>query len=158
MSVVACRLLPSCGMGSVVAEPGLSYPAACGVLGPQPGSKPASPALEGRFLTTGSQGSPDQQMFYNCFPQELYWSDVDPLRWDPVCGKWNFTPTGWQAHEVQRSVLGPQEEVSDVIKERTKSRNPNFPNSCSILLRPKLLSSFPRGQCPKLLPAQEVGC
>ena len=26
---------------------------ACGILVPQPGIKPASPALEGRFLTTG---------------------------------------------------------------------------------------------------------
>ena len=29
---------------------------ACGILVPQPGIKPASPALEGRFLTTGPPG------------------------------------------------------------------------------------------------------
>ena len=76
---MACGLLPGCGVGSGVAEPGLSYPAACGILVPQPGSKPASPALERRFSTTGPQGSPDWQMFCNCFPHYLYWRDRDPL-------------------------------------------------------------------------------
>ena len=59
-SVVVARSLSSCGawapecMGSVVAMHGLSCPTACGILVPQPGIKPASSALEGRFLTTGS--------------------------------------------------------------------------------------------------------
>jgi len=35
---------------------GLSCPAACGILVPYPGVKPASPALEVRFLTTGPPG------------------------------------------------------------------------------------------------------
>ena len=56
----------SCGMrdlslrheGSVVAALGLSCPAACGILVPWLGIEPASPALEGGFLTTGPQGSP----------------------------------------------------------------------------------------------------
>ena len=43
-------------MGSVVAVHGLSCPVACGILVPQPGIKPASPALEGGFLTTGPPG------------------------------------------------------------------------------------------------------
>ena len=56
--VAAHGLLFSCGMwalghmGSVVAAHGLSCPMACGILVPQPGIKPMSPALEGRFLTT----------------------------------------------------------------------------------------------------------
>ena len=33
-----------------------SCPVACGILVPQPGIEPASPALEGRFLTTGPPG------------------------------------------------------------------------------------------------------
>ena len=37
---------------SLVEASGLSCPVACGSLVPQPGTKPASPALEGRFLTT----------------------------------------------------------------------------------------------------------
>ena len=35
---------------------GLNCPIACGILVPQPGIKPVSPALEGRFLTTGPPG------------------------------------------------------------------------------------------------------
>ena len=35
---------------------GLSCSVACGVLAPWPGNKPWSPALEGRFLTTGQPG------------------------------------------------------------------------------------------------------
>ena len=38
---------------SVVAVHGLHCPTACGILVPQSGIKPISPALEGRFLTTG---------------------------------------------------------------------------------------------------------
>ena len=34
----------------------LSCPVACGILVPQPGIKPMSPALQGRFLTTGPPG------------------------------------------------------------------------------------------------------
>ena len=37
---------------------GLSCPVECGVLVPQPGIKPVSPALESKFLTTGSPGKP----------------------------------------------------------------------------------------------------
>ena len=35
---------------------GLSCPSACGILIPQPGIEPVSPALEGGFLTTGPSG------------------------------------------------------------------------------------------------------
>ena len=61
-SVVAACGLSSCGVwalehvGSVVVAHGLSCPAACGILIPQPGIKPASPASEGGFLTTGPPG------------------------------------------------------------------------------------------------------
>ena len=41
---------------SVVVARGLSCPTACGILVPQPGIEPTSPALEGRFFTTGSPG------------------------------------------------------------------------------------------------------
>ena len=41
---------------SVVAVRGLSCPMACGILVPQPGIEPMSPALEGRVLTTGPPG------------------------------------------------------------------------------------------------------
>ena len=41
---------------SLVVTPGLSCPSACGILVPQPGIEPASSALQGGFLTTGSPG------------------------------------------------------------------------------------------------------
>ena len=66
---MACGLLSSCGvqaperMDSVIVAHRLSscglrvlLPCACGILGPQPGIEPASPALEGGFLITGPQG------------------------------------------------------------------------------------------------------
>ena len=43
---------------SVVVAHGFSFPTARGILVPRPGIKPASPALEGGFFTTGRQGSP----------------------------------------------------------------------------------------------------
>ena len=45
----------------------LSCPEACGILAPEPGIKPVSPALEGRFLTTGPPGkSPFQEFYLYC--------------------------------------------------------------------------------------------
>ena len=44
-------------MGSLVVEGRLSCPAACGILVPWPGIQPASPALQGGFLTTTPPGS-----------------------------------------------------------------------------------------------------
>ena len=49
--------LSSCGVAdSLVLGLRLSCPEACGILVPQPRIKPASPALEGGFLTTGPPG------------------------------------------------------------------------------------------------------
>ena len=45
---------------------GLSCPAACGILVPQPGVEPVSPALRDGFLTTGPPGKP-LYVFYICF-------------------------------------------------------------------------------------------
>ena len=42
--------------GSLVVVCGFSCTAACGILVPQPGAEPVSPALKDRFLTTGSPG------------------------------------------------------------------------------------------------------
>ena len=46
-----------CCVGSVVAAHGLSCSAACSILVLQPGIKPASPALQSEFLTTGPPGT-----------------------------------------------------------------------------------------------------
>ena len=53
--VVLCGIFPCCAL-TVVAGGRLSCSKACGVLVPRPGIKPVSPALEGRFLTTGPPG------------------------------------------------------------------------------------------------------
>ena len=66
-------LLSSCGAwalecaGSVVAARGLSCSAACGILLLRPGIEPVSPALEGRFLTTGPPGKSPPPLFLKSF-------------------------------------------------------------------------------------------
>ena len=42
--------------GSVVAVHGLSCSSTCGIFVPRPGIKPASPTLQGKFLTPGPPG------------------------------------------------------------------------------------------------------
>ena len=44
-----------------------SCPEACGILAPEPGIKPVSPAMEGGFLTTGPPGKSPFQEFYRYF-------------------------------------------------------------------------------------------
>ena len=52
-----------CGEGGVG---GLSCPLTCEILVPTPGIEPMSPALQGRFLTTGGhQESPDSLMIHS---------------------------------------------------------------------------------------------
>ena len=60
MGSVVCgmrALLLRC-VSSVVVARGFSCPATCGILVPRPMIEPTSPALEGRFFTTGPPGSP----------------------------------------------------------------------------------------------------
>ena len=65
----------SCGMqnlslwcsGSAVEAQRLICPTTCGILVPQSGIKPESPALEGRFLTTGPSRK-SQYFFLLAFP------------------------------------------------------------------------------------------
>ena len=52
--------------GSLVAGYSLSCPTACGILVPLPRIEPASPALEGEFLTTEPSGKSLFQSF-ECF-------------------------------------------------------------------------------------------
>ena len=54
--VCGMRALSLRHASSVVAARGLSCPTACGILVPQPGMEPMSPALEGGFFTTGPPG------------------------------------------------------------------------------------------------------
>ena len=52
-SSTLCQGLPRWHTGSVVMTPRLGCPTASGISVPQSGIKPTSPAMEGRFLTTG---------------------------------------------------------------------------------------------------------
>ena len=60
---------------------GLNCPAACGILVPQPGIEPMSPALEGGVLTTGPPGKSQ----YLGFEHGLLLGDkvVFPQSWMP---------------------------------------------------------------------------
>ena len=59
-----CNLQALGHAGSVVVTGGLSCPAACGILVPQPGIKPASAELKGRFLTSGQPGKSRNLTFF----------------------------------------------------------------------------------------------
>ena len=69
VSLAVVHRLSSCGtralehVDSVVVARGLGCPMACGMLVPQPGIKPMSPALESRFLTTGPPGKSPGMLF-----------------------------------------------------------------------------------------------
>ena len=57
--------------GSVVVAHELSRSVARGILVPQPGMKPVSPALQGRFLTTGPPGKPPTNLFHISLPLHM---------------------------------------------------------------------------------------
>ena len=71
-------LVVACGLFTVARV--LSCPKACGILVPQPGIEPTSPALEGRFPTTGPPGKFSEFLFnWEAFHQLfciLYWWKV----------------------------------------------------------------------------------
>ena len=52
---------------------GFSCPEACGILLPWQGIKPKSPALEGRFLTTGPLWKSQNKVFYSCLSLLCCW-------------------------------------------------------------------------------------
>ena len=43
----------------------------CGILAPQPGIQPASPAFQGRFLTIGSPGKSQDVTLKKLFKEQL---------------------------------------------------------------------------------------
>ena len=64
-------------VSSVVVARGLSCPVACGILVPQPGIKPTSPALEGGFFTTGSPGKSLLTYFFTSHKKEVILEDMN---------------------------------------------------------------------------------
>ena len=65
-------------MSSVVAVQGLRCLGACGILVPQPGIEPSSPALDDGFLTTGLLGKSflhvGSQLFQHHLMKIIYWA------------------------------------------------------------------------------------
>ena len=67
---------------SLVVVHGLSWSIACGILVPRPRIEPASPALQGGFLTTGLPGKSPQYVFNCCHfyfkepPSSLFFSVI----------------------------------------------------------------------------------
>ena len=65
---------------SLVVAPGLSRPEACGILVPQPGITPASPALEGGLLTTG----PSRKFLKYSLKMNVLVAQSGPALFDPM--------------------------------------------------------------------------
>ena len=63
MCVYIICIYSSCLPQGLVVAHGLSCSTACGILVSRPGIEPASPALQGRFLTTGKPGKSHWQIF-----------------------------------------------------------------------------------------------
>ena len=83
---------------------GLSWPTASGILVPWPGIKPSFPALEGRFLTTGTSGkSPFLiSVFMFAFLKNYWFTYFWP--YEMACGilvPWPGIKTAFPALEAQ---------------------------------------------------------
>ena len=63
--------------GSLVVAWGLSYSEECGILVPRPGIEPMSPALQGRFLTTGPPG---KSSFYLLIKKPVIYQELYGLK------------------------------------------------------------------------------
>ena len=64
--------------GSAVVVLGVCWPMACGILVPQPGTEPAAPALQGRFITTRPPGkSPLSPLSTGSFSSLLLIPDLE---------------------------------------------------------------------------------
>ena len=84
---LSCCGAPALGSaGPVVARRGLSCPAVCGILIPRPETKPTSPALAGRFLTTGPQGK-SQPIFSINHKWSIKYKNFESLCYTPKTPK-----------------------------------------------------------------------
>ena len=75
-------------MGSLVVECRFSCPATCEILVPQPGIGPTSPALEGRFSTTGSPekflGAEFEPEFRLCSGKDIREEEMELNLWQQI--------------------------------------------------------------------------
>jgi len=78
--------------GSVVVAHELSCSVARGILVPQPGMKPVSPALQGTFLTTGPPGKPPTNLFHTSLPLHMLFLGQRCPSLYPSLGKFRPVP------------------------------------------------------------------
>ena len=112
--IFLCGTQASEGAGSVVAVLGLSCSRTCGILVPQLGFKPTSPALQGRFLTTGPPGKPLGALFLYSFAQQEAHNFWSPATCERVSDKqcknhpWSWQDlTKWKGGGCQWTCAGP---------------------------------------------------
>ena len=74
---------------SFVLAHGLSCPVACGILVPRPQNKPTSPALQGRFVTSGPPGKPPCWGIFHGSQASLLFPSLG--RYQQGC----MSPKGW---------------------------------------------------------------
>ena len=75
--------VPEC-MGAAAVAHTLHCPKACGILAPQPGTEPLSPALQGGFLTTGPPGKSQEFLKYSTYRSFIGYMIYKYLL--PICG------------------------------------------------------------------------
>ena len=75
-------------MGTVVAASWLSCSSACGILVPQPGIEPVSPALQGGFLTTGPSGKSWGNLNLACVLRNSFAVNTTTSSSTDSCGAW----------------------------------------------------------------------
>ena len=124
-------------VGSVAVARRLSCPSACGILAPPGGIKPASPALEGRFLTTGPPGKSLSNLI--CSFQQHREKDtisVTILKWQAV---WKCLWTGkhfiWMSycltHEETKGGMWFAQDHTVKGNARAQTKNSQLKSSTS---------------------------
>ena len=95
MGSVVCgtRALSLRRVSSVVVAHGLSCPSPCGILVPQPGIKPTSPALEGWFYTTGPPGKSLTSLVLLTFNWNWAFPYITKVSNKSQWSKWNTAAT-----------------------------------------------------------------
>ena len=96
-------------MGSVVTAHRLSYPQACGILVPHPGTEPTSPAFEGRFLTPGLPG---KSLFISLLYKEYFVQDPSRAYFPHGSGVKNLPVQGHGFHPWPRKIPHAAEQLN----------------------------------------------
>ena len=100
-------LVVACGI-SVLVVHRLGCSKACGILFPWPGIEPESPALQGRFLTTGPLGKSHLQLILIMFHREAF-TKCECLRAS------HLVKLGWK-ERLEMSLLHPKLQANKSSK------------------------------------------